>query len=60
MHWGDKRRLLPLGAFGFGAAVDNLGSEGGDHAVVLWSRLLLLIGTVIFLAVVFFFQDGNL
>lgn len=40
-----------MGAFGFGAAVDNLGSEGGDRAVVLQSRLLLLIGTVIFLAV---------
>lgn len=51
MLWGGKRRLLALGAFGFGATVDNLGSEGGDHAVVLQSRLLLLIATAIFLAI---------
>lgn len=58
VHWGGKRRLLALGAFGFWAAVDDLGGEGGDCAVVLLSRLLLLTGTVIFPSS--FSQDGNL
>lgn len=40
-----------MGTFGFGAAVGNLGSEGDDRALVLQSRLLLLIATAIFLAI---------